>query len=191
MTPPPIARGFAILGLLVAGCGPTEEVKTYNVARETEKPVAGPVAPGGGSYRILGAMFPADNPTWFFKLTGPADAVGAAEPAFDEFLASVKFSGQKPEYAAPAGWKSGGPESIHADTLVFEAGGKPLKLTVTPAMGGVSSNIGRWAGQVGATGADPVAAYSKPVETKAGAKGIRVDVSGPKNPVGGPMMGGK
>ncbi len=190
MTLPPIARGVAVFGFFLAGCGPTEEVKTYNVAREPNKPAAGPVAPGG-SYRILGAMFPAENPTWFFKLTGPAEAVAAAEPAFDEFLASVKLGGAKPEYAPPAGWKSAGPESIHTDTLVFEAGGKPLKVTVTQAIGGASQNIGRWAGQVGATGADPVAAYSKPVETKGGAKGLRVDVSGPKNPVGGPMMGGK
>jgi hypothetical protein len=39
---------------------------------------------------ILGAIVPFDGATWFFKLTGPAPAVKAAQPAFAGFLRTLK-----------------------------------------------------------------------------------------------------
>jgi hypothetical protein len=44
----------------------------------------------GASGRLLGAMVPYAGATWFFKLTGPDAAVGAAKPAFLEFLRTLK-----------------------------------------------------------------------------------------------------
>ena len=184
--------------ILVAGCGPNDGVRSYSVPKTPEpKPNppavvdAAPDAKDGAEYRILGGMFPADDPVWFFKLTGKASAVADHEAEVDQLLASVRLpAGGKdvPTWELPPGWKSGGKESIHADTLLFGPADKPLKLTVTPAMGGVSGNVQRWAGQVGAP-ADDTSKYTRPIETKTGTKGLRVDVTGPKNPVGGPMMG--
>ena len=49
---------------------------------------AGPASAGG--QRILAALLPWQGSTWFFKLTGPDDAVAAAKPAFLSFLRTVK-----------------------------------------------------------------------------------------------------
>lgn len=46
----------------------------------------GPAQPG---YRMLGAIAEGPGGMVFFKLTGPADAVGAAESAFESLLASL------------------------------------------------------------------------------------------------------
>ena len=40
--------------------------------------------------RILGAMVPYQGAMWFFKLTGPGALVGAAKPAFIDFLKTIK-----------------------------------------------------------------------------------------------------
>ena len=49
---------------------------------------AGPSSPGG--QRILAALLPWQGSTWFFKLSGPDDAVSQAKPAFLAFLKTVK-----------------------------------------------------------------------------------------------------
>ena len=49
-------------------------------------------ATGPEPRRILGAMTPFDGAMWFFKLTGPADFVASAKPAFLSFLQTVKAS---------------------------------------------------------------------------------------------------
>jgi len=49
---------------------------------------AGPASKGG--QRILAALLPWQGSTWFFKLSGPDDAVAQAKPAFLSFLRTVK-----------------------------------------------------------------------------------------------------
>ena len=48
--------------------------------------------------RLLGAIVPHGERTWFFKLLGPAPAVGEQKETFDRFLASVQFpdKGERP-----------------------------------------------------------------------------------------------
>lgn len=46
--------------------------------------------PANRSTRLLGAWVPHDGGTWFFKLLGPDAVVARAQPAFLEFLKSVK-----------------------------------------------------------------------------------------------------
>ena len=41
--------------------------------------------------RILGAVFLRDGVTWFLKMTGPIDLVGAQRPAFEAFAKSIRF----------------------------------------------------------------------------------------------------
>ncbi len=183
---------LAAVGLLaLIGCGPSDEVRTYQVPKSKEKEAAEPAA--GGEYRILGAMFPADGPAWFFKLTGKADALAAHQDEFDKFLASVKFPdgpSKPPAYDLPAGWKSSGPQGMRADTIRLGPADQPLELTVIAAMGGAQENVKRWAGQLGTT-AD-FGKATREITTAGGVKGLRVDLTGPKNPAGagGPFMGG-
>jgi hypothetical protein len=39
--------------------------------------------------RIVAVLVPWQGRTWFFKLTGPNDAVGRAKPAFLDFIQTV------------------------------------------------------------------------------------------------------
>lgn len=52
--------------------------------------------------RILAAVLPRDDRTWFFKLMGPADVVATQKPAFDAFIQSLHFdSGESTPAPAP------------------------------------------------------------------------------------------
>ncbi|HMD60592.1 MAG TPA: hypothetical protein VKG78_04140 [Opitutaceae bacterium] len=44
----------------------------------------------GGSAPVVAALLPWNGATWFFKLTGPADAVARAKPSFISFLKTVR-----------------------------------------------------------------------------------------------------
>jgi hypothetical protein len=43
-----------------------------------------------GPTPIVAALLPWNGGTWFFKLTGPAEAVARAKPAFPRFLKTVR-----------------------------------------------------------------------------------------------------
>jgi hypothetical protein len=54
---------------------------------------AGPMAPvkeKKSGYRLLGAIVEAPEGNVFFKFTGPAKTVGAAQPQFDKLLNSIQ-----------------------------------------------------------------------------------------------------
>lgn len=40
---------------------------------------------------VIGMLAAADGTTWFLKLSGPAAAVGAAQPAFSQLLETLRF----------------------------------------------------------------------------------------------------
>ena len=187
--------------LVPAGCGGGDGVSTYNVPKSTDSgkkdagdpPPAAPAA-AGGDYRILGAMFPAGKPGWYwyFKFVGPAELVGTHEADFDKMAKSVKLQADPttvPSLDLPAGWARTGPRVTGGGGVqmrfdeVLKVGG--LECTVSYVGGGVDGNVGRWAGQVGA----PPAAKATTEFTANGVTALRVDLRGPRNPVGGPMMG--
>jgi hypothetical protein len=143
---------------------------------------------------MLGAMFPADQPQWFFKYSGTADEVAKNEAGFDELLKSVKLGGEAPlEFTPPQGWQKGpGREGfVKVYATVKPPDGKG-EVTITQSAGGVEMNLGRWVGQVGLKpGPDDRAKYTTAITTASGVKGLRVDLKGPNNPEtkrGGPMM---
>ena len=199
MKPPHLILRFAALAALAlgsSGCGGDESIRTSTAphrAQPTVKdpPTRPPMPTEGGQYRLLGAMFPPDKPIWFFKLTGPASEVEKFAADFDTFAASVqvKDTTTLPGFTLPAGWYRGGPREGFvrvAETIRFP--GSTLELTIIQATGDTAGNVTRWMGQVGQTG-DP-AKFSQTFDA-VGVKGLRVDVTGPKNPVGAPMMPGK
>jgi len=54
---------------------------------------------GGSSstpQRVLGAIIPVANATWFFKLSGPASLVGREQAAFAAFLQSIRAPSATP-----------------------------------------------------------------------------------------------
>jgi hypothetical protein len=191
LLPLALAAGVA---LGAVGCGGGDGVTSYTVPRATDPgPKAGPAA-AAGDYRILGGMFPADDPQWFFKLAGPAAALDAYEAGFDQLLASVALppAGGPPEFTPPEGWTRGPGRAGIVVATVRTPDGK-YEVTVTSSSGGVQENLKRWAvQQLGQPGFGPgdVAKATRPVEAK-GVKGLRADLRGPNNPAGkgGPMMG--
>lgn len=46
--------------------------------------------------RVLGAIIPVGDATWFFKLSGPADLVGREQAAFATFLKTIRAAGPTP-----------------------------------------------------------------------------------------------
>ena len=47
----------------------------------------------GKKGRILAAVVPVGDKTWFFKMTGPSELVEKHKAELEEFLKSVKFAG--------------------------------------------------------------------------------------------------
>ena len=107
--------------------------------------------------RTLAAIVPHGEQGWFFKLTGPKDAVAATDEAFTTFLKSIHFSADgKPEWTLPEGWQE---QPGIGDSLMrrwsFRAMAQPLELSVTalPKPPGDEENyalvnINRWRGQL-------------------------------------------
>ena len=171
----PLAAALTLATL--SGCGEREPIRHYTVekpralqplaqANPHGNPHAGLPAPaddkppsGEPTDRTLAAIVPLAPQGWFFKLTGPVDAVGRQQAAFNDFLKTVKFGADgKPSWALPEGWQTRPGNAIRFATLVIpdEAdGGKPLELSVTPLPNTGSDdakylldNINRWRGQL-------------------------------------------
>jgi hypothetical protein len=182
----------AVAALLPAGCGGNEGVTKYDVPKEEGKKESGYVPEG--DYRILGAMFPADNPEWFFKLPGRADDLAKYEADFDKLITSVSLPGDgPPKFTAPEGWVAGPGRGGVVVATIRTPDGKH-EVTVTPSAGGVLGNLKRWATdskQPGGKGfeAGDIPKVTRKIEAK-GVSGLRVDLRGPHNPAskGGPMM---
>lgn len=185
---------------LAAGCGGGDEVRSYKVPKTTDRGDRPAAAVEGSGGRILGAAFPADNPVWYFKLTGTPDELVKYEADFDKLIASVKLQGEAvPAFTLPEGWTRGGPRDVSRggvtvtfdETIKFGPPGSPLEVTVSRAGGGLQSNLSRWANQVGYPAPFNTPAYTREIQAD-GVKGVRVDVKGPTNPSGGmrPPTGG-
>ncbi|MDB5311110.1 MAG: hypothetical protein JWO38_5312 [Gemmataceae bacterium] len=184
--------GVALLG---AGCGSEDGIQSYKVPKNPDE---GKTAT---EYRILGAVYPADSPVWYFKFAGTADQVAGHEAEFDKVAASVRLQADPtalPAFNLPAGWTKTGPRTVTRgpittkidETLRFGPPDAPQEVTITYVPGGgLVQNLDRWAGQVGIDfDADDVPRYTSPFDATGG-KGLRVDLRGPKNPASGPMMG--
>jgi hypothetical protein len=175
--------GWIVLGVaMVVGCQERAEITRYTVDKPPAMdpasrpnpqaaggPMAGPFAGGPAGApaaapaptgpptdRTLGAIVPLSPQGWFFKLTGPIEAVAAQEPAFQTFLKSVSFSSEgKPAWTLPAGWQERPGNQIRYATLVIPGGETPLEATVValPNQGANPQeyalvNVNRWRGQL-------------------------------------------
>ena len=104
--------------------------------------------------RLLGAIAERGGDFWYFKLIGPVAAVSDAEPAFGDWLRSVRFADGKPAWSVPAAWTERPGSGMRFATLATPGG---LEATVIslPVRGEVdeqiTANFTRWRGQVGAT----------------------------------------
>lgn len=154
--------GLSVL-LACSGCGKQEQISRYTVAKPEpiveRDPHAGlGIKPPSGepTDRTLGAVVPRGEQGWFFKLTGPKDAVEAQVGAVTDFLKTVRFTAEgKPEWTLPEGWQQRAGNDIRFATLVISGEQKPLELSVTvlPKSGDdptyILMNVNRWRNQLG------------------------------------------
>jgi hypothetical protein len=114
-------------------------------------------APKPPQYRLLGAIVPRGDSFWFFKLTGPEDAVKEHQKEFDAFLDSLTFAdGKPPTWKLPAGWREGEADAMRVATLLLGPSDDPLELAVSefprnPAneKEALLANVDRWRKQMG------------------------------------------
>ena len=182
-----ISAAFVVALSTLIGCGDSDKTKTYTVPKADEAKPAVPGVATTGDFRIVGAIFPSDEPQWFFKLIGKSDALTPYAADLEKLFKTVRFpKGLKglPEWDLPAGWKNAGAVSIAAETIQFGPAESPFTMTVTAATGALDINVARWAGQLGIKYYKPekMGQYTKEIEAK-NVKGLMVDMSGPTNPV--------
>ncbi len=178
-----------LAGLIFAasGCGEPEGIERYTVekpspsptdARPTDaRPTDAPPAPSSrpaespgpeGAHaalpknvRLLGAIVPRGSRCWFFKLTGPAEAVAPHADAFAEFVASIRFdesgADDTPIWSLPDGWEQLPAGGMRLATIRLGGSPTPLEMSVIPLgmpemdeEAYVLSNVNRWRRQLGA-----------------------------------------
>lgn len=184
-----------LFALAAAGCSPADDVRTYKVP----KPVEVPLDDLTGDYQILGAMFPEDDPVWFFKFPGKATDLAPYAADFEKMMASVRFPNglkNQPTWDTPAGWVVGdGRGDIVLATVKPDPKRPELEVSLSSSRGGAFGNLKRWAGQLGQTAftAGYLPKVTKPIPAEK-VPGAFVNLRGPKAPPppgAGPMMGGK
>lgn len=167
--------GFiAVVALALAGCQKPDEITRYTVAkpppRETKatvpsttpKPDVGSPQSEDGQDQLLGAIIPHGKMTWFFKLTGPSEAVESQMKQFAKFLGSIKFSDagkssdKGPDWSLPPGWDEEPGSDMRFATIRIAVVEGPLEMSVIPLETGegsfdtyLLSNVNRWREQFG------------------------------------------
>lgn len=146
--------------VLQAGCQKKEEIRRYSVDKPApliNNALDSPVS-DKPTDRLLAAIVPRGEQTWFFKVTGRADALDKETETFQAFVRSLRFAedeGGHPTWTLPEGWQALPASGMRFATLQFGPKEKPFELTVIPLPSSgdnqdayLLSNINRWRGQL-------------------------------------------
>jgi len=149
-----IASNVAIVlcsffALIAIGCEKPEPIREYRISK------ALPMALQGND-RMLAAIIPADDQVWFYKVSGPSDAIEFAEQDVRKFIAAATFADGQPQIGdLPSGWlRESEKRPLRFATLLIDTPGKQLELAISslPKSGDwdeqVAMNVNRWRGQM-------------------------------------------
>ena len=157
------------LTLLLAGCDSGEPVRRYTAERlplagkakipqRAAPATAGPSRrpQGNPTDRMLGAIIPRADQTWFFKLQGPLTATTDVLPVFLNFMTRLSFENDQPGWKLPEGWEQvESPVAGRFATIRVPLESGPAELTVTALKSPASDveeyvrmNVNRWRGQM-------------------------------------------
>ncbi|MBV8882175.1 MAG: hypothetical protein JO332_19625, partial [Planctomycetaceae bacterium] len=171
---------FALLSLallVAAGCGRQEEVRRYR-------------APKDPLWRILGAVAPGPNATWFFKVPAPADRLDSVKPEVLAFFQKLKLEDGQLRWTLPQGWveEKGAPQ--REATLRFGDREPKLEMSIVRFQGdggGMLPNLNRWRDQLGLEkiGESELPTLAKKLDGVAAEVWV-VDLVGPQRPGAGP-----
>jgi hypothetical protein len=133
----PLLLGVLVFALASAGCE-RDEIRSYTVPRTGDDV-------GTGNTKLLVAIVPAGDDTWFFKLVGRADIVEMVEGPFHKLVDSVKYDGKALTWAVPEKWKEDRENPNRVATLRPEGVGRP-EIAVTKLGGeqALKPNLDRW-----------------------------------------------
>lgn len=155
-----------LAALAIAGCGAEYEIQRYQAPKTPAVSAAAGTTSASetdGPDRMIAAIVPQGEVTWFFKLSGPHSAVATQEKTLRDLLASLKFADGKPSWTLPAGWiEKPGTEfrfatlvcGAPADASSADSVDSPLEVSVTslPTAGDereyLLANVNRWRGQL-------------------------------------------
>ena len=216
-----VSIAAALLLTVTVGCDSAVEVGNRKVLTEQSVYDANHVTPrltadGDTPDRMLGAIIPVGRQIWFFKIVGAQTAVAAQEAGWQQFVASLRFSGDaspQPTWTLPAGWAQapsadsapGGMVTRFATIRIDGPGSLEMSVTQLPAPRGapqsaVLMNVNRWRGQLQLPLLKNkfwLAETTKQTDISASEKlaALRVtlvDLAGTRDPSGGgPMMAGQ
>lgn len=179
-----MAVGVLALGLAtILGCQ-KDEITHYQVPR-LEIPLQQKQAGASGPLRMITAIFPQPDRTWFFKLTGLPEEVEKHKGDFEHFLQSVRFNkkGNPPvTWTVPEGWHREAGAGLRFASFRFGSAEHPLELTVTPLgaeAGTLLDNVNRWRGQLSLKPIDEAELNKLAQEFEVdGVKAMMVDLKG-------------
>jgi hypothetical protein len=173
------ACGMALA--MLAGCREQEAIRHYQAAKPDTSQDA-----KANKVRLLAAIVPQPDRTWFFKLTGPIPEVQEHEAEFRQFMDSVRFT-KNPEqpvtWTMPQGWRHEPGKGFRYATFLIGPKEQAMELSVTSfegQAGSVPANINRWRGQIGLKpiGEVALAKVTKPLKVD-GVSATLVDMEGP------------
>ena len=149
-------RAVAVAICVVAiGCRPDEQVRTYNVPKETSPRVAAASPLTEPTDRMLTAILPDGDKAWFLKVVAPLTEINERLDKVTDFFASVRIAAGKPhpDWQLPDGWEEQPGTGVRIATITIPTSGKPLELTVTSlpwtgTQADLLSNVNRWRGQL-------------------------------------------
>lgn len=135
-----------VVSALLTGCV-SEEITEYTV----EKPLP--------PYRLLAAVVPHADKTWFIRMQGPRETMEQGKKTFDAFVESIRFtdSAESPiEWNKPEAWVESDEKMVRGFRrhAAFRIGSEPddLEVVVTSlggAGGSLLANVNRYRRQLG------------------------------------------
>lgn len=198
---------WLLIGLLLFSTGCADEpISSYTAPRPDGQKQEAFVPPkldlppmakndsGGasGSPRILGAVITDKGTNFYVKLTGPSETLDKFAAQFDQFVASLKFTGKNESpfsWTLPEGWKPGKGNQFSLAAFALPVEGRPIEVTISQAGGPLLDNINRWLGQVGRSPVSDAGFVEVAKATEIdGRKAYRVDLKGEAKPPIQPPM---
>lgn len=138
--------------VMVAGCG-EDDIRRYQVQRLEPLKLPAKKQSFRPNQRLLAAIVPGSDKTWFFKLVGPLELVNAQAETFDGFVRSIHFhDDQAIDWTVPDGWRQQPGSPTRFATFHIGPEDQPMELTVMPLgreAGSLLDNVNRWRGQLG------------------------------------------
>lgn len=137
------------VAVLFGGCEKPEPIRQYQISRALPAALK-------GSDRMLAAIIPDGDQIWFYKTTGPNDAIDFAEGDIRKFIAAVTFDDGQPQIGElPIGWiRETEKRPMRFATVLINTPSKQLELAISnlPKSGDwdeqVALNVNRWRGQM-------------------------------------------